>query len=393
MSVEIDTLEVEIQASSAQASTNISNLVSSLERLKTTAKGGAGLRTVSNQLNTLNTALKGLNDNSQKISSLVSALNSLGSIQKATGLSSTVNALKKLDSITEQLSSTDMDAFARQIQSVTNAISPLAAEMQKVSNGFAAFPIRIQKAIAASGQAQKSFGSLASGIKGSLAKLTILGYSVNQTADVISDWVKESNDYVENLNLFTVAMGDAADEAYEYAYAVNDALGIDLGVVQQGFGLQLHGGTGRCGVFLGAFKQFGARLLGGAQHLLRVGTQRCERIRIGLAILLLLQLRLKLQNGLVIGLHLLAKTVHRLLSGGERLVDPIFVVPPQHDWELVHHGAFLSRIPSLTLTFRALSVCTLAHPEHETHGSRIILTQRTGISQKSSTSSQQNVAG
>ena len=144
---------------------------------------------------------------------------------------------------------------------------------------------------------------------------------------------------------------------------------------------------------IGAFKQFGARLLGGAQHLLRVGTQRCERIRIGLAILLLLQLRLKLQNGLVIGLHLLAKTVHRLLSGGERLVDPIFVVPPQHDWELVHHGAFLSRIPSLTLTFRALSVCTLAHPEHETHGSRIILTQRTGISQKSSTSSQQNVAG
>lgn len=227
MSVEIDTLEVEIQASSAQASTNISNLVSSLERLKTTAKGGAGLRTVSNQLNALNTALKGLNDNSQKISSLVSALNSLGSIQKATGLSSTVNALKKLDSITEQLSSTDMDAFARQIQRVTNAISPLATEMQKVSNGFAAFPIRIQKAIAASGQAQKSFGSLVGGIKGSLAKLTILGYSVNQAADIISDWVKESNDYVENLNLFTVAMGDAADEAYEYAYAVNDALGID----------------------------------------------------------------------------------------------------------------------------------------------------------------------
>lgn len=246
MSVEIDTLEVEIQASSAQASTNISNLVSSLERLKTTAKGGAGLRTVSNQLNTLNTALKGLNDNSQKISSLVSALNSLGSIQKATGLSSTVNALKKLDSITEQLSSTDMDAFARQIQSVTNAISPLAAEMQKVSNGFAAFPIRIQKAIAASGQAQKGFGSLASGIKGSLAKLTILGYSVNQTADVISDWVKESNDYVENLNLFTVAMGDAADEAYEYAYAVNDALGIDPSewMRNQGIFKQISSGFG-----------------------------------------------------------------------------------------------------------------------------------------------------
>lgn len=42
-----------------------------------------------------------------------------------------------------------------------------------------------------------------------------------------SDWVKESNDYVENLNLFTVSMGKYADSAKAYAETVQAALGID----------------------------------------------------------------------------------------------------------------------------------------------------------------------
>lgn len=52
--------------------------------------------------------------------------------------------------------------------------------------------------------------------------------------------------YVENLNLFTVAMGDAADEAYEYAYAVNDALGIDPSewMRNQGIFKQISSGFG-----------------------------------------------------------------------------------------------------------------------------------------------------
>ena len=40
-------------------------------------------------------------------------------------------------------------------------------------------------------------------------------------------WVKESNDYVENLNLFRVSMGEAADAALDYANKVKEAYGID----------------------------------------------------------------------------------------------------------------------------------------------------------------------
>ena len=119
---------------------------------------------------------------------------------------------------------------------------------------------------------------------------------------------------------------------------VENTLGVELGIVQQGFGLQLHRGTCRGSVFFGTVKQLGAGLFRAGEHLLRIGAQRCERIRVGLLVFLFLQLCLQFKDGLIVGLDLLTQTVHRLLSRSERLIDPFLVIPPQHDWELLNHG-------------------------------------------------------
>ena len=44
----------------------------------------------------------------------------------------------------------------------------------------------------------------------------------------MGSWFKESNDYVEALNLFKVSMDDASDAALEYAQRVQDLMGIDI---------------------------------------------------------------------------------------------------------------------------------------------------------------------
>ena len=115
---------------------------------------------------------------------------------------------------------------------VANAIRPLATEMEKVSAGFRAFPIRIQKLIssntglAASNKATgNSFGFLGVGISSVIAKIGIYGYTLKRT---VGSWITSYNDYVENVNLFTVAMGKFADESMEYAERVQSAMGIDL---------------------------------------------------------------------------------------------------------------------------------------------------------------------
>ena len=44
----------------------------------------------------------------------------------------------------------------------------------------------------------------------------------------MGSWITSYNDYVENVNLFTVAMGKFADESMEYAERVQSVAGIDL---------------------------------------------------------------------------------------------------------------------------------------------------------------------
>lgn len=256
MAVDIDSLQIEIEATSSDAASKIDQLATALTNLKSAAKGGAGLTTTTKQLQALSNAAKlinGTNLNSQKIQQFASAMNSLSTIQKASGLNSTINALKKLPDISTDLDKADLGKFAQQMNQVASAMRPLATEMQKVANGFSAFPIRIQKIIqsnsalaASNNKTAKSFGVLGTGISSAQAKFGVYLIAFRQIASVMSDWVKESNDYVENLNLFTVAMGDYAAEAKVYAEEVQAAMGIDPSewMRNQGVFMQMAAGFG-----------------------------------------------------------------------------------------------------------------------------------------------------
>lgn len=256
MAVDIDSLQIEIEATSNDAASKIDQLATALTNLKSAAKGGAGLTTTTKQLQALSNAAKlinGTNLDSKKIQQFASAMNSLSAIQKASGLSSTINALKKLPEISTALNKADLGKFAQQMNQVASAMRPLATEMQKVANGFSAFPIRIQKIIqsnsaltASNNKTAKSFGVLGTGISSAQAKFGVYLIAFRQIASVMSDWVKESNDYVENLNLFTVAMGDYAEEAKAYAEEVQSVLGIDPSewMRNQGVFMQMASGFG-----------------------------------------------------------------------------------------------------------------------------------------------------
>ena len=60
------------------------------------------------------------------------------------------------------------------------------------------------------------------------ASLSGFTRGLRQTFRITGSWFKESNDYVEALNLFEVSMDDASDAALEYAQRVQDLMGIDI---------------------------------------------------------------------------------------------------------------------------------------------------------------------
>lgn len=231
MELTIDELQIEIQASSASAASGVDALASSLSRLKSAVKGGAGLTAVSKQLEAFSAAVSKMTVPSQKIKDLVMALTPLETIGKSK-LGATLNQLKKIPEITAQLDDAKLSAFADKIKQVTAAVAPLAAEMEKVSQGFSKLPASLQRAINANTKLTHSntrLGSSFSGINlaAFLTNLRYLAGALRGVARTVADWISESNSYIENLNLFTVAMGAYAKSAKDYAEQVGELMGID----------------------------------------------------------------------------------------------------------------------------------------------------------------------
>ena len=284
MSTTVESLELQIKSDSQAAISGVEALAESLGRLKSATIGGLGFKSIAknltevknsvdnmgnvtnklnglsravnelsrlgnvkvsasigNQIKNIGTALSSLNTGgaSTKITELVGALKPLETLGKST-LGATVTALGKLP---KALDSIDTRKLYSQIQSLTRIMRPLATEMEKISKGFSSFPSRIQKLIKenekltqSKAKLTKSTGSLsqANTKTGSsyLAlgiKTTVVIAAIKKLTQAISSAVKKISDYVENVNLFNVAMGEYASEAGAYAEQVGAIMGIDPG--------------------------------------------------------------------------------------------------------------------------------------------------------------------
>lgn len=276
--MEIQGLEFQIVNDSTQAVAGLQNLINTLNRLKTATNGGAtglsktaqGIRelsnslkglnsgdasqkitrltnaltalsqvgnvkissSIANQLTAINTALAGLKwTDGDKLTSLANGLRPLSELGKA-NMTTFINQLSKLPKVIEDLEAADIDKFTQQMTALAAAMKPFADEMQKVSNGFSAFPSKIQKLItstekynASARKATTTTGKFTSGLKA--LNVAAVAITFRKIGHFIAQAVTESNKYQEDLNLFTVALGQYAAEAQNYAEKVSDVMGID----------------------------------------------------------------------------------------------------------------------------------------------------------------------
>lgn len=231
----IDELRIKVDTEADSTTSGIENFEKALSKLKEATKGGiTGLGSAAKQITSFKTALSGIALDTNALSALKDAMISLSAIPKASGLSSTVNSLKKIPEITKQLTGTELYKFSTQIKVVANAVKPLATEMEKVANGFSAFPSRIQKLIkeneklsTSNQKVGKSFKKTGMLSLTALANYGTFAYGLRKVISFLSSAVNSINAYVENVNLFQVSMGEFYEEAYAYAELVNNKLGVD----------------------------------------------------------------------------------------------------------------------------------------------------------------------
>lgn len=242
MSTTIEQLELEVQSNSTSAVGGIDALSESLRRLKAAtapvSKGGVGLGALSNSLKKFSQSVSGLTGLTlakEQVQGLVDALKPLESVQKsgfnslASGLEKLVKIAPQIDTVTESLRKTDLDSFADQCNRVATATTPLATQMEKVAAGFSAFPAKIQRLLKGNTNLAASNTVLGKSYVNLAAKISLAYMGLRRIAGVIADWITASNQYIEDMNLFTVSMGQYANEAYQYAQQVGEIMGINPG--------------------------------------------------------------------------------------------------------------------------------------------------------------------
>lgn len=228
MSTTIEQLDLKVESNATSAVSSLESLTSTLGKLKNATKGGLGLTAVSNNLTKLNTALNSVSaTNVATLEKLATSLTSL-SVLKDVKISTTIS--KRITEIGQALSAfgnADFEKSIEQIERLTAALTPLAAVMKNVSGKKINILGNAQELTANTGRIAASNNKAADSYVNLAAKLGIAATAVKKTANVIAKWITKSNDYVESLNLFTVSMGQFAEEAQEYAETVAELMGID----------------------------------------------------------------------------------------------------------------------------------------------------------------------
>lgn len=208
---------------------SLGRLADALTPLSTIGK--SNLNSFISQLQRLPQAVQGLNGVDigglgTQISELVSALSPLSQMGK-NNLTSFVTQLGKIPALMQSLKTVNIGELASQVQQLADAFAPLATQMQAISSGFAAFPARIQKLITSTNNLSKSNDRASTSYVNLAAKIGIAIVAVKKAASVLAGFINKSNQYVEDLNLFTASMGEYASAAQEYAERVSDIVGID----------------------------------------------------------------------------------------------------------------------------------------------------------------------
>lgn len=236
---------------SGDVSKKLTQIATGLKALES-AKNIKISSSIANQLNALNAALANVRwTDGDELRTLADGLRPLSELGKA-NMTTFINQLKKLPTVIEELEKADIDKFTQQMKELAAAMKPFADEMQKVSNGFSAFPSRIQRLIRSTEQyngtvrrATTNTTAWSSAMTG--IKLSAVVYSVRRVASVVAQYMFEASEWEGIMYRFGRAFGEEAEANYQWIKRLNSELQINVqqfmqyssiyGTMLKGFGV------------------------------------------------------------------------------------------------------------------------------------------------------------
>ena len=247
MDVTIDGILIDIQGSSKSAESGIERTINSLKELKSTVQssisGVNSLRVRFDQLGNVKgvtATLKNLSDTVKRqkadYSSLAESVKNVAAQYSALSpkakqaAKDAIKVAEALNGLSGKRANVSTSEASTMLNDLSNALSKgnyNTEQIQDIANAYAKLPPEIKKVIAANDKLQSSNTKTGKSFAWFLTKLGGATYIIKRIANSLASATNESNKYVEDLNLFTAAMGKYTEQAKSYAETVSEIMGID----------------------------------------------------------------------------------------------------------------------------------------------------------------------
>ena len=270
MPTTIDSLQIEIQSNSSNAAQGIHELAESLGELKTNGtistaiknlnnlseklktftdasnatrsigrlagaiqklKGVGSINSVANSVGTMNSALRGLDSIlvesiAPKLAQISEAVKPLSAI-KAGGLKSMIDGLAKLPKVTEALDDETIKRFAQRVELVSQKLGPLSEKMFTIKAGFNAINSKARRA----GDGVKHFGNKLNASSVNLSSYIHIVQSairwIDRAIEKFREFIAEAIEWDGISQRFGRGFGDQASGTYQWIQKLNQEMGIN----------------------------------------------------------------------------------------------------------------------------------------------------------------------
>lgn len=227
----------------------LTKLADSLNTLKAPSESNiTRLASLGTSINKLNTAVVSLSP--EKLTKMTSTFNALGVATSGLTVSTTnigefsksisrlVLALDKIPQMASDLKKLDFDQLANDTARLNAILTPLATNFGNLATGVNKMIPTINKIPTAVNKADKSLSTLSKNPLMTIAKITGIGYSIRQLSNIIVNFISSAIDFIENVNLFGVAMGeDFVVQAEAFIDTLERAFSIDTSEVMRYMGI------------------------------------------------------------------------------------------------------------------------------------------------------------
>lgn len=232
MNTSMDSLSIEIESVAKSSNTQVDLLITKLDNLRTS------LQNVIKESENFSKLKSNIESVSRNASSKAS---SKASTKDATPQMTYHEQLYKLglgdlgDSNYAKLKSSIASANG-EVQKFITKNNELVTVSKSTKNGLENVRVSVKRVGEESKNTTSLWGSLTSSFAKGIAKITGVYLLLTRLASKIGGFVKEAANYEEALNLFSVTLGDKAQEATEWVEKFSNALYLDPASVRQYMG-------------------------------------------------------------------------------------------------------------------------------------------------------------